>query len=480
MLDQFLRQNRWWTDPTVLRSDRHLKRLAEAKVRWCPELPFSFDQDGIYTLRGPRQVGKSTLLKRVIESLLDRGWPARSLLYLDVELAGFEKASDLVSALRAYLDAERSPAGQGQRLVLLLDEVTRVANWAGAIRGLVDNGELEGVTILATGSHTRDLRSGGERLPGRRGQAGKLDWQLLPLSFREYVSAVEAALPLPPLLGSSTPEAARAGRLESLAVHPRLAALFESYLATGGFLSAINEWAGSSRVDAELFEAYRQALIGEFTRAGLRESYLREVVSWAGPRLGREFDYRDVATETDIGSKDTARAYIDVLEATYVAAVCYRANDPAKPAPAFRGPKKLYPLDPLFYHLLRAWAAGEPDPWLAVQALLESGEESGRLVETVVASHLLRAYPGSVFYYRHDNREVDFLLGQGTASAMAIEVKYQRQVDERSAAPLVALGGGLLLTRSFEGDLAQGAVYGLPVDVYLSRVPAPALSPCRL
>ena len=85
--------------------------------------------------------------------------------------AGLEAARDLIEAIRQYLDAERSTAADGPdaRLAIFLDEVTRVRGWAGSIRGLVDNDELQGVTLVATGSHSSDLRQGGERLPGRRG-----------------------------------------------------------------------------------------------------------------------------------------------------------------------------------------------------------------------------------------------------------------------------------------------------------------------
>ena len=139
MLDQFARQNRWWLDPSEIDRDRLLRKLREAPLRWEPPLPFRFERDAVYTLRGPRQVGKSTVLKRQIAGLIANGWPARRLLYLDVELAGLETARDLVTAIRDYLESERSPSipNSDARLVIFLDEVTRVADWAGAIRGLV-------------------------------------------------------------------------------------------------------------------------------------------------------------------------------------------------------------------------------------------------------------------------------------------------------------------------------------------------------
>src|SRR6187401_1360292 len=108
MLDQFARQNRWWLDPAGMSRDRHLRQLRQAQIRWEPPLPFQFDRDAVYTLRGPRQVGKSTILKRQIAALLAEGWPANAILYLDVELAGLETARDLVEALRAYTGSQPS------------------------------------------------------------------------------------------------------------------------------------------------------------------------------------------------------------------------------------------------------------------------------------------------------------------------------------------------------------------------------------
>lgn len=480
MLEQFTRQNRWWSDPSAIAGDRHLIRMAEASLSWEPPLPFSFDRDAVYTLRGPRQVGKSTILKRQIRELLSTGLPPRRILYLDVELAGLETGRDLVAALRAYLDAERSPAEPAPaRCAVFLDEVTRVANWAGALRGLVDNGELSGVTIVATGSHTRDLRSGGERLPGRRGTGGDLDWELLPLSFREYVSLVDPGLRLPSLVKSLSPDGVRAERRLRDGIRPRLVALLERYLATGGFLTALNAEARHGLVLAETYQVYREAIVGEFTRAGMRESYLRELVNWLARHLGQEFDYRDIAADTDIGSKDTARNYFENLEASYIASVCFRSASLEKPTPSFRGPKKAHPVDPLVWHLVRAWAASDPDPWPAVLAALES-RDVGHLVESAVAGHLRRASRGRVHYWHPDSRrEIDFVVEPSSGDVALVEVKYQRSVDEHDARQLAEAGGGILATRLWEGDLSSGRVCALPVAEFLAILDASSLTPCR-
>jgi predicted AAA+ superfamily ATPase len=405
MLDQFARQNRWWLDPAEIGRDRHLTRMREAQLRWEPPLPFRFDRDAIYTLRGPRQVGKTTVLKRQVAALLAEQWSPERILYLDVELAGLESASDLVGALRAYTDSRDSlrhadKSEPGRRLVILLDEVTRVRNWAGALRGLVDNDELRDATLIATGSHTSDVRHGSERLPGRRGGGSELDLELMPLSFRESVALIEPTLPLPATATAMRPAELRGSRRARALIRPRLTSLLERYLLTGGFLTALNDLVRDDRIRAETFDAYRAAIVGEFTRADLRESYLRELVDWSASHRGQEFDYSGIAADTKIGSKDTARRYLDLLEESYVSIVMQQTKSLTSPSPAFRSPKKLHPLDPLFWHLIQGWAANDPDPWPSAVDTMTRSADVGHLVESVVAVHLTRAFGDRLFYWR--------------------------------------------------------------------------------
>jgi predicted AAA+ superfamily ATPase len=493
MLDQFVRQNRWWLDPSEIQRDRHLRQLHESPLRWEPRLPFQFDSDAVYTLRGPRQVGKSTVLKRQIAALLEGGWAARVVLYLDVELAGLETAADLVAALRAYLDSQRSYRNAGltgaeSRHVILLDEVTRIRDWAGAIRGLVDNDELLDVTLVATGSHTADLRQGGERLPGRRGGGQELDLELLPLSFREVVGLIDPGLPLPKPVKQLIPDKLRESRHERPLLRTRLHAHLERYLLTGGLLTALNDVARDDQVQADTFQAYREAITGEFTRAGLRETYLREVIDWLAHHLGQELDYRGIAADTDIGSKDTARHYLDHLVETYAAILMHRTTSLTTPAPAFRSPKKLHPFDPLFWHLVRAWALSDPDPWRAAVETMSQSAHVGHLIESVVAIHLQRAFGSRVFFWRdRGGQEIDFVIPRSPArpadadrpGPSLVEVKYQRQIDERDARLLTSFKGGVLVTRDLDADFADGAVYALPAAEPLVLHDAPALEPTR-
>lgn len=263
-----------------------------------------------------------------------------------------------------------------------------------------------------------------------------------------------------------------------LAARSTLISLVPRYLATGGFLSALNDEAAFGSVQPDTYQKYREALVGEFTRAGLREAYLREVVGWMATHLGKEFDSRGIAADTDIGSKDTARSYVQHLEDTYTIDVFYRTNSLDHPSPSFRAPKKMHASDPLFFHMLRAWALADPDPWIQTQATLTQPAEMGHLVESVVAVHLRRAFGDRVYYWRPDEKkEIDVVVARPGTNAALIEVKYQSKVDRGDIRELTNRGGGLVVSRDTAGWLVPSVAYGVTAAELLANLEAPALAP---
>ena len=80
---ELMDQNPWWRDPKAILKDKHIMALDKSKVQWDPRLKYKFDLniDAIYTLRGPRQVGKTTLVKDMIRHLIKSQVPTRSIFY---------------------------------------------------------------------------------------------------------------------------------------------------------------------------------------------------------------------------------------------------------------------------------------------------------------------------------------------------------------------------------------------------------------
>lgn len=486
----FIADNPWWKDARQIDADPDLQRLAEASVRFEHPIPFQLDVDAVYTLRGPRQVGKSTLLKRLIRTLLtDQRVAPRQILYTDVEGAGIGTVARLRTALTGYLTWARSAVGVDARIYLLLDEITGVKDWGTVVRTLYREGALKNVTIIATGSHALDLARGGEMAPGRRGERNveHPDWILMPLGFRDYVIAHDAQLGAAlHSVDVTVPARAYEAAQELQLYSAPLRALFDRYLLTGGYPHAMSEEQTAGRITAGVYSIYREAIIGQMRRAGHNAGPFREVVSWAADhRLGQEFSWHDVSGATDIGSKDTARRYIEDAERLFLWHVLYRGQSATDTARALKSPKKLYPADPFTWHVLASWAAGERDPWAGAMARLGNATTRGVLVETVAGDHFLRGYGPFALYHRRDkgqgaSEEIDLMLRRGSVQAY-LEIKYRARITVADRRSLSKYGGGILATVDHVEWYPETQVAAIPLCLLLAGYADPiTLYPAHL
>lgn len=126
----------------------------------------------ITALRGPRQVGKTTLQLQIIEHLLREKQvaPARiARIQLD-EIGNLSGFNDPILALvrwyeRHVLGETFNAAARADRpAYLFLDEVQNVPNWAPQLKHLVDHQKL---AVLATGSSALRIETGRDSLAGR-------------------------------------------------------------------------------------------------------------------------------------------------------------------------------------------------------------------------------------------------------------------------------------------------------------------------
>lgn len=467
------RDNPWWTDPQEVKGDADLRRLKSQAVRFEYGIPFDLETDAVYTLRGPRQVGKSTLLKTIVAKLIkENETPPRNILYLDVEGTGINNHTQLQNAVLTYLGWLKSSQSDG-RIYLMLDEVTGVKDWGSAIRVLYRRGNLDGVTVIVTGSHALDIMRGGETAPGRRGErtVNDLDWILMPVSFRTYVKAhAPETIKKLPLVDIFNPEAAYNAAREIGLYDSIISPLFNRYLRTGGYPHAVATEHEDGLIPVSVYQLYRDAITGQMKRAHHRDSIFREIVSWAGyRRLGKEFSWRDVSADTDIGSKDTARTYIEDAEAMFLWSVFYRTQDISTPVPALRSPKKLYPSDPFTWHVLASWAMGETDPWTATAERIGDPIHRGDLVESIMADHIRRSSGPHTFYHRtlQGQEEIDFVTyAEGKISR--IEVKYRKRIVPADERYLEKYGGGIIASADELGWNNNSKVARIPISWLLA------------
>lgn len=122
-------------------------------------------------LRGPRRVGKTILLRQIMESLLAEGVSASRILYVSFdELPTLEGIAEPVLAIaRWYQDQVlksgfNAAAQSGENAFLFLDEVQNLNAWAPQVKNLVDN---HAVRVLLTGSSSLRIEAGRDSLAGR-------------------------------------------------------------------------------------------------------------------------------------------------------------------------------------------------------------------------------------------------------------------------------------------------------------------------
>lgn len=491
---KLIRQNRWWTDKELIKEDKDLRKKKISKIDWSPRLKFFFklDEDAIYTLRGPRQVGKTTFVKALIEELLEVGIQGRRIFYWTCELVS---AKDLVSMLESYVDWARESFDE--RLFIFLDEISSVKDWQKGIKYLVDTGTLQNCTVILTGSHSLDIRRASERLPGRRGMvAGVLDKILLPMKFSEYIDVrnkklrdVIRSLGLLSRTGRyyvlfQLAQAIMPDEIKELSLYSsELSRLFEDYLITGGIAPAIDSYVSKGSISSNIYETYVSVMLGDAMRWQKKEVYMAQVLRRIIESLSSQVSWQALYKQTSLGSHHTVAEYVDVLESSFVVSCIYRL-DKSKGVPHFGKEKKIHFQDPFIFHALRGWSFSLPYYESSLEFLGDMGDRA-KLVESVVCNHLIRLafglapsseyeYVNKVTYWQSKRiREVDFIV-RVNDNFLPIEVKCKSDFNRTDLFGLYGFmkGGssyrGIVITK----DLlkTKGGIAFIPNYLFLTLI----------
>lgn len=491
--------NPWWLNKNAIDEDSRVADWESSRFKWSPRLgeTFDWDLDIIYVLRGPRQVGKTTLMKLKIRELIESGVESRHIFYWPCDLVGGPEK--LVQIVSSYQNTSRKDTMK--RLYIILDEISSVKDWQKGIKLLYDSGRLRRCTLVLTGSHSIDLRKATETLAGRRGQVDKLkdhlpDKILLPTKFSEYAETRSETIHKmfrdlvllsrdrrhslwTQIMKGSLPEELQ----ELQIISKEVQVLFEEYLLTGGIPKVIDRYISTGSISKDLYESYVDLLVRDIGRWNGKEIILRQVVRKLVEALGTTVTLNGLRRETDVSSHHTTGAYIDFLRDSFVGTVVQKL-DLNKDAPIVKDPRKVHFEDPFIFHALRGWSLGR-DHYRESLIFLSEPEKVSKLVESVVSNHLVRLlfgynpssqfdYTNQLFYWESSNqRQLDFAaLIEG--KYIPIEVKYQNRISVDDAKPLIDFqksgksASGLLLTKN---SLAERSSYAeVPVHLALLLV----------
>ncbi len=104
---KLLHNNPWWREPRAVDENEKIVEREGSAVRYDPplrrELRYNFEPDNtvIYTLGGPRQVGKTTMLMLQVRDLLAGGADLWNVFYYSFDDAG--DGSEAIGAIEVYV-----------------------------------------------------------------------------------------------------------------------------------------------------------------------------------------------------------------------------------------------------------------------------------------------------------------------------------------------------------------------------------------
>jgi len=434
-------------------------------------------------LRGPRRVGKTILLRQVLEELLQNSVSPSRVFYVPFdELATLAKMTEQILQVARWFESEvlhasfNEAARRNEPAFLFFDEVQNLKDWAPQLKNLVDN---HAVRVLVTGSSSLQIAAGRDSLAGR---VTTLDLGSLLLREIAEFRWGHSETPRWPANGQAdltSLEFWREGVAQAGVSRDVRSRAFEAFSRLGAYPIAHQtpepSWPELSDYLAET--VIRRVLehdlpwTGKVRRAdkALLEEVFRLSCRYAGQSPGPSVFIPDLRS---ILRKDYSWQRVRNILRSLDATLLLRLIEPLElRLKRQTAPAKICLCD----HALRAAWLQEDIP-IDVEGLAKSphlSDLAGRIAESVLGYFLASIPNLNVAYHpaRTTEEEVDFVITVGTRR-IPVEVKYRRRIDPFED------------TRGLRAFLEK-TVYNAPLGLLVTledgvKVPDPRIVPIAL
>jgi predicted AAA+ superfamily ATPase len=429
--------NPWWRDKPM----RPLPRFR----RWLFHDTLQRLKKGlapVIVLRGPRQVGKTTLQEQIIDHLLheERVAPRRIFRVQFDEIPSLKGLRDPILVLCRWFESRilggsfNEWARKEQPAFVFFDEVQNLSDWAPQVKALVDHHD---VRVLLTGSSALRIEHGRDSLAGR---ISTLELGTLLLREIAVLRGLGELKPLLPMDGlHELRQRSFWEELRQYGLHHRDVrdAAFKAFSERGGYpvaqVRADRPW---EEVADQLNETVIRRVIQHDLRIGERgrkrdqnllEEIFRLCCRYAGQAPGQAVFVQELrkALSANVGWQRVL-AYLRFLNDTLLVRLVQPLEIRLKRR---KGSPKICLCD----HSLRASWLQEIIP-MTEDGLREAPhlhDLVGHLAESIVG-YFLGTIPGldlAWFPERGAEPEVDFVLTVGEYR-IPLEVKYRMRIDE--------------------------------------------------
>lgn len=331
----------------------------------------------IQVVMGPRQTGKTTAVRQAVKA---SGLPARVA-------SADGNAAYGVDWIALEWQQARTLTRNGNKAVLVLDEIQKIEQWPETVKALWDEDTWNEIPLLVvlSGSSSLLLRSGlSESLTGRFELLRSTHWNLSEMS--------EA-----------------------------FGYTMNDYLMFGGYPGAAR-----LRGDTERWRQYMRDSIVETTISRdvlqmeqiRKPALLRALFELGAQYSAQELSYRKILGQLDDrGNTDTIKHYLDLLSEAGMMSGLQKYD--AKQIKSRASSPRLMVHDPSLMTSM----------WEGQRNLQDNPDLRGHLVETAVGSYLIaRSHLENfdLYWWRKGDLEVDFVAARSGCKPTAIEVKSGR------------------------------------------------------
>lgn len=417
-------------------------------------------------LRGPRQVGKTTLLNQIIEALLDDGVEPQRIFRVQFdELPRLRELTEPILELSRWFsenilkESLNQAAWDNRQAFIFLDEVQNLSDWAPQIKHLVD---MHPVRLLVTGSSALRIEAGRDSLAGRF-----TTLEMGPLLLREIGElrgcvAIPAYLPdngLAPFkdkdfwLGLRRfGEEQADSRCRAFTAFSERGAYPVSHARADQPWERVADFLNETVVRRAIEHDLRMGPRGQKRDEGLLEEVFRLACRYIGQSPGQAIYLNEInqAMGGGIGWQRVL-AYLRFLDGTLLLRLIEPLEMKLKKR---RGPSKVCLCD----HTLRAAWLQEVVPMSpdGLEASPHLSDLAGHIAESATG-YFFRSILGlgvSHFPERGAEPEVDYVLTVGE-QRIPVEVKYRQRIEHRDSFGL----------RSFIEKAHYNAPFGLLVTL---------------
>jgi len=336
----------------------------------------------ILSITGLRRVGKTTLIHRIINSLLNKKIKKEEILYYNFDMGAIE----IEELLNKYEQTTGIKIKEEKIIFVFLDEIQKLAGWHNKLKLIYDLNRNIKFFISGSASLFIEKRTK-ESLAGR-----VFSFQLSPLTFKEFLK-----------FKNFKEKQYKLWREE-------LNEIFLQYLKTGGFPEIVNE------KSEEKIKAYiKESVIDRIVYIDIPQVFkieepelLVRLISIISSNPGMILDFNNLADDLDRDRK-TISAYLFYLEKAFLIKKLY--NFSQNTLTSERKGKRFYPSSTALSYFFNA--------------------EISKIIENSVAISL-----NTKFFYRKQNYEVDFIDLKEDKKINAIEVKYKDEIKKEELSGL--------------------------------------------